>query len=567
MLQVHQADAQTRAAGVIGHRVAQSLPLRFVERPLKFAWNAMTGSSSVVLTCLVIVLALILAARFVLHLKRERPGWKVPSIPIEDLPLWIVSGHVLVYSCFFTYSAVRLFVPLIPLVIVWLMMRATSLSEEIAGRRSSRVALAALTILVVTANLGHAHTFRTSMASRFDSWFPFSLRMDFKLGDGLATLRDELTKKSWTRQRFEELGPVVDENARLLVGASTVHPFPGRRSLQIGYYFGDNAVYLFDHDEPLDRLIETKRIGFVLFTPFQVVNRPANDFGDWQRYRYDGRWGPRRPIVLGQSLGFEAGEYTIQAEFLRLRSHLARRGARLIDGQRGLLTKNPTVLDPISFVVWVLDPKLWPPLDRELQAISSSLEAASEGRVFEALSILEAADAGEISDLGRFRLRLTAARIQADDDRPGKARASVGDAMALLPRNTTVATVLRDAYPTRGATEEISLLFAGLHETKPRHRGLRDLLLSLDLNLAEFALEEGDRPGLIDSCRSIERRLGIPGNVRFASAITEWCGTVGRTLEREGRSVEAEACLSASRVRLAAKSRGNPSAAGAGSGD
>jgi len=100
------------------------------------------------------------------------------------------------------------------------------------------------------------------MASHFETWTPLSLDDDLKPLAGWTDFQQKRTSTSWARRRHEELGPVVDEDNRLLVGASITHTFPGRRLLQTGYYFGDNAVYLFDHDEPIDRLIEDKNIGF-----------------------------------------------------------------------------------------------------------------------------------------------------------------------------------------------------------------------------------------------------------------------------------------------------------------
>ena len=547
MLQTHQVEAQVRATGVIGYRISQAYYPRFVERPLKFGWNALTGSSSTLLACLVIILVLVLITRLVLHLKRRQAGWGLPRIPIEDLPLWTAAVYLLMYSFFFTYYAVRLFLPLIPMVIVWLIVRSASVSTQYVGRRASHGILAILTVTVVIANLGHIHTFRYSMSSHFETWTPFSPATDLSLGAGWSTFQESLTRTSWIRKLYEELGHTVTEDSRLLVGASTFHPYPGRRPLQIGYYFGDNAVHLFDHDQPLDQLIKEKKIAYVLFTSYQTDDRPAIEWGNWQRYRYEGRWGPLEPLTLGKSLGFAYGEYTTQGEFERLRANMARRGARIIFGRRDLLTKRPSVSDPVSFVVWVLDPKNWPPLDLEIQVTSRSLELASEGRMAKALAILEAAEA-KTPKWGRFNLRLTGARILAEHDRPRKARQRVADSLALLPRNTTVATALSEAFPTQPATEEMYRLFTDLQATKPKDRALRDLLLSLALNLAEFAIEAEDRAGSINAFQTIERRLQTPGSRKLTLAIADWCAATGRDLAREGRSAEAEAALSAASI-------------------
>jgi hypothetical protein len=195
--------------------------------------------------------------------------------------------------------------------------------------------------------------------------------------------------------------------------------------------------------------------------------------------------------------------------------------------------------------VWVLDPKNWPPLEHEIEATSRGLELASDGRLREALETLVAAETSEIDDLGRFRLRLTGARILAKHGQPGKAAQRVDDAMAVLPRNTMVSTALRDAYPTPAATAEIYRLFADLQAIKPQNRALRDLLLSLAVNLAELAIERDDHASSIDAFETIEQQLQNPGSRKFTVAIAEWCTPTCRDLARDGREAEADACLAA----------------------
>ncbi len=546
MLQTHVTEAQVRAAGVIGYRVGQGDYLKIVERPLKYGWNALVGSSSTLLACLVIVLVLVLMTRFFLRLKRNQsPRWSLPTVPIEDLLPWTIAGLIFLNSFFFTYYAVRLFLPLIPLVIVWLVVRSASLMTRYAGRRATNVFLSVLTVAVVTANLGHIVTFQDSMASHFETWTPFSLADDFRPATGWSTFQEKRTNTSWARRRYEELGRAVTENARLLVGASLTHTFPGRRLLQTGYYFGDNAVYLFDHDQPIDQLIAEKNIGFVLFTVYQVESRRFNGELVGRRYRGEGRWTSLEPIHMGKSVGIADGEYTTQEEFERLRADMDDRGARIILGRRDLLQRRPSGTDPISFVVWVLDPKNWPPLEREIEATSRGLELASDGRLTEALATLDAADTTDIPDMGQFRLRLTGARILAEHDQPVKAEKRVDSAMTVLPRNTTVSTALREAYPTQAATAQMYRLFVDLQTAKPKNRALRDLLLASAVNLAEFAIEEVDRAGSIDAFEKIEHQLQIPGSRKMALAIADWCTTTCRELTREGRAAEAQACLAA----------------------
>ncbi len=544
MLLTHQAEGQERASEIIGHRVAQSHHLDFLERPLKYGWNAVNGAGSTFLAILVVILVLVLISRWGLRLLRRQAGWKLPTLANEDLPLWTVVGYLLLFASFFGYFAVRLFVPLIPLVIVWLIVRTASLMTKVTGHRAAPAILGGLTVALITANIGHFGAIRDFQFDHFKTWTPFSLAADLRPARGWSEFRKRLTTPTWERQRFEELGHVVTEESRLLVGASTFHPFPGRRTLQIGYYFGDDAVYLFDHDQPLDQLIEDKNIEYVLFTTHQTYDPRAVEWVEQQRYRYDGRWGPPESVPLGASLGFSVGEYTIEGEFDRLRTDLAGRGARIIFGQGKLLKKQPWDFTSSSFVVWTLKPESWPPLQREIEAVSTSLDETSAGRLDEALATLQAAEVGSAT-LGRFRLRLTEARILADHGHPAKACRRLTEALTLLPRDTTLCTALSEAFPKPFSTREAYRHYSELLETAPGNIAVRNLLIGLAVNLAEFALEDGDPAEAVDAFLTIERHLGTPGDRQFNRTITDWCAGQGRTLNREGRSSEAQAALTA----------------------
>jgi hypothetical protein len=544
MLLTNQADAQARASGIIAHRVSQAHYLRFFERPLKFGWNALIGTSSTTLAYLVILLVILLVIGFVIHWGRRKSVKRLSAPPIEDLPMWTVVGYLGVHSFFFIYYAARLFVPLIPLVIVWFMVRSASLANRYAGRRASKVTVVLLATVISIANLGHISTLQDFVSSRFPTWTRPSLAADFSPRAGWSTFHTSLKRKSWARKRFEELGHAVTENRRLLVGPSTFHPFPGRRLLQVGFYFGDKSVYLYDHDQPLDRLIEEERIGFVLFTSHQVDVRPATEWKEGRRYRYRGRWGPLEPLALGRNLGFEFGEHTNREELERLKGHMTRRGARIILGKRDLLSKNPSWSDPISYVVWVLDREDWPPLDRALRAQARSLELVAEARYEGALELLDITET-DTDDWGRFRLRLTAARILTEQNRPGKAGRRITDAMALFPRSTIVATALNEVYSTRLETREMYDLFSGLLSTTPDHRALRDLVLGLSLNLADFAIENGDEEGSVVAFQTIGGHLKNPGSRRFTKSVADWCVVKARLLAESGRSREADAARTA----------------------
>ena len=544
MLLTHQADAQGRASEIAAHSIAHSRYLGMLERPFKYGWNAITGTGSTVMACLVIALVLVLLVRVAARSRRSRFGRPLPTPFILDLPLWTIICHLIVYSWFFSYYATRLFVPLIPLLIVWLFVRVGSLIPENARPRTRHATLALLTVTLVVADLGHFAGVQKYLFSHFRSWSPFSVADDLRPDLGWSELRRRTTSQSWARQRFDELGDVVTEESRLLVGASIFHPFPGRRVLQVGYYFGDDAVHLFDHDQPLDRLIDDKNIEFVLFTTHQTYDRRAIDWEKKQRYQYQGRWGPRASHTLGASLGFSDGEYTIEGEFERLRAAMTARGARIIYGWGELLKKRPAVFSSVSYVVWTLDPTGWAPLEEETEAVSLSLEQALGGMPEKALTTLEAAEA-HAQDLGRFRLRLAGARILAEHDRPDETRRQLAAALSLLPRDTTVCTALSDVFPTSSAAEEAFQLFSEFEAPPPNGIAIRRLLLALAVNLTDLVLESEDWVGSINAFQRIERLLETPGDRRFTLSIADWCASRARLLAQEGHSRAAAAGLSA----------------------
>jgi hypothetical protein len=545
MLRAHQADAQVRATGIIGHRVSQGEYLRFLTRPLKFAWSAMCGSSSTFFACLVIVLMLVLAAGFIVRLRRERLVWRLPALAIEDLPLWTVVGYFASYSFFFAYYLTRLFVPLIPLIIAWWAVRSSSLLTRLLGPRASRLAVAVLTAAVAASNIGHIADLRDSMSSYYQQWSPLSFATDFDPATGWSVLSNQRTRTDWPRQRFEELGWAVTEDARLLVGASSLHQIPGRRVLQVGYYFGDNADFLIDHTQPVDQLIDERRIGFVLFTSYQTENWLNIRGLQGRRYLGDGRWTQVEHLVPGASLGLGDGEYSIQEEFERLRAVMARRGARIILGQRDLLTRQPSGTDPASYVVWALDPARWPTLERELEATSEGLALASEGHLEQALETLDAAARPDLHEMARFRLCLTAARLLCEAGQKENAARRVADAMSELPRNTSVSTALREAYPTSTAIDDMVTLFAGLQDARPKDRPVGDLMLAIMLTRTELAIEDGDRQGTIRGFGALARGLRRPATLKMTSAVAEWCEATARSLAEEGRADEAAAARAA----------------------
>lgn len=546
MLLTHQAEAQERAATIADWRVGRPELHLFdvIERPFMYGWNAVCGTGSTVMACLVVGLLVAIAARFAVQIMSQPIDWRPPTLAVEDLPMWTVAGYLFLHASFFAYYAVRLFVPMIPLVIVWLFVRTASLSSAAVGRRTPGVVAISLTAALVISDLGHVSAIRSYEDSPITKWAPFSLVTDLRPDLGYSELRARLTNSSWARRRFDELGQAVAEDSRLLVGASVFHPFPGRRTPQIGFYFGDDAVYLFDHDQPVNRLIDDFGIRFALFTTHQTYDPRAVLWVDQQRYLGDGRWAPPEPVVQGASLGFSPGEYTIQAEFKRFAATMGRRGARIILGEGDLLTKRPTGANSPSFVVWALDPAKWPPLEHEIEAVGQSLELAGAGRLDRALSTLEATEV-ETSDHGRFRLRMTGARILAEHGRYAAARQRLTEALSLVPRDTRLCTALEQAFPSDSDTRDAHRLFAAMLDVAPNHLTTQNLLIGLAVNLADFAIEAGNGAASIDAFHTSEQLLRGARDRLFSLAVADWCAARARDLAQEGRRVEAHAGFAA----------------------
>jgi hypothetical protein len=160
-------------------------------------------------------------------------------------------------------------------------------------------------------------------------WYAAALPVDFNPSRGVRTMHRWVTATEWPRLLHDRLGKRVSEDARLLVASSIMYPYPGRRVLQLGYYFGDNAIYAIDHTEPLDELLTKYRVKFVILTGFRMDSRVLQ-MKEYTAYEYGGRWSEPRPLRLGASYGFGSGEYSLKRESRFVRKYLEARGARLI---------------------------------------------------------------------------------------------------------------------------------------------------------------------------------------------------------------------------------------------
>ena len=135
-----------------------------------------------------------------------------------------------------------------------------------SGEKAIRWSMALLAAISIFFNLGNYQNKKTFDRATLKEWVPFSIALPLNPIPGLQRAHQEIYSKSWDRMLYEQLADRVDENHRLLVTSSLFQPYPGRRVFQTEVYFGDNAVYLVDHSEPLDEVISKYNIKYVLFT-------------------------------------------------------------------------------------------------------------------------------------------------------------------------------------------------------------------------------------------------------------------------------------------------------------
>jgi len=300
--------------------------LSFPEKWGRFLWSSLLGSSSTVVLCLFILLLLIAIARVALRPTR----WKLPGFDIPHLfhaPLAVVLIHLAFLAYFIPYYPLRIFLPMLPLVLVAIALWFSHFFERF-GSRYAGVASMSLAFVVVFFNVAHYPGYYTREGVRFSqSWAVPTLETD--VVTGVKTIRHFIVTKTAPRFWYDLLGDRVNENARLLVTSSIMHPYPGRRALQMDYYFGDNAIYMIDHNEPLEELIEKYKIRFILISAYHATESFL-DRSTYQRYEYDGKWGMDVPLLLGASYGFRPGQYSLEEEFRFLTEYLERRRSAIL---------------------------------------------------------------------------------------------------------------------------------------------------------------------------------------------------------------------------------------------
>ena len=246
----------------------------------------------------------------------------------------VVTVYMLVAGFVFNRYWPRLSLPLVPLILIFVIGWAHFFLERWPQRRSI-IAVLGCAFVLIASNYGHFADYpsRVGKSPRSAAWFIPNFSTDWRLRTGLKTASVFCCRSGWSRNVYNEVTDIVNEDARLLVTPSLMMSPLGRRHLQTGIYLGDNAIYKIDHTEPLDVLIEQYRVRYVLLSRFR-----EQDFylrkEVYDQYRYQGRW-ESVPLQLGASYGFEPGGYSVEREVNYLLDYLQARGAKIISAMSG----------------------------------------------------------------------------------------------------------------------------------------------------------------------------------------------------------------------------------------
>ncbi len=306
----------------------------FVRWP-RFAWNSLTGNASSLFCALFVLIVILLLIR---PLRRRLSAMRMPiGLSVARYaPAMIIVVHLLLCAFFFRGYALRLFLPLLPLAIIFTILWWYGLLRAFGVRElGGALLVVVLASLVIVLNLGHYPGYQKRMGSGYSEskWDIAAPLADLDLRRAARMFSVHNFSRSWAKKIYSLLESDVNGDARVLVVSSLATPWPGRRLLQAGFYFGDDAVYVVDHDEPLGEVVRKQRIKYVLVTAYgrehSLLGRRVYD-----RYEYDGRYR-QVPLLLGASYGFEPGEYSIEKELLFIKDYLRQSGARLLYSSPG----------------------------------------------------------------------------------------------------------------------------------------------------------------------------------------------------------------------------------------
>ena len=325
--------------------------LFYLQKSIRLTWNAIITHTSA-LSLLLFLLAASTLIFWAVRGRLQSDRRPIETPPLNLLPAFLVLFYSFAYSIFFGFYVTRLFLPLTPFVIITIFLWQRRLLARAAPIVAATIPLLSAVVLAIFHLESYEHMPTYTRAGFYQSWHPVRFS-DLTFRDSIRAFQSTTYFKLWPRQVYDELEGKVSGEAKLLVTSALLHPMPGRRVFQSEVYFGDDAVYVIDHREPLDELISKHKIRYVLFTALATEDRRLME-GYASRYLYDGRWEHGVELVLGESYGFAPGEYTIEKEYHYLADYLAARDATLVAIKRRPKSAGHGLFNNLQWVIFDL---------------------------------------------------------------------------------------------------------------------------------------------------------------------------------------------------------------------
>lgn len=325
-------------------------------RPIRFAWYSISYLSHFVwaLGFFVVVLWLVISWGFKWRRDKE--------LRLLALPTMLVVSHYILYSLFFPNIHVRTTLPLLSLVFVVVVLGGTSWLRQFGLPDHWAFTLILCLVLL-------------SLPLNLENFGRYSGKIEFpklkRVEAGVHHFWRQSYSPSWTRSRYDQLEHLVNSKARLLVASSLMYPYPGRRSFQAHYYFGDEAVYLIDHQDPLEKTLRNCDIRWVLFSGFKADKRVLA-WDRYKRYLYGGDWSSLVPIQLGAALGLDREHFNLRTEYQSLVRQVEALGGRRVSVSPG----QPAEEGGEGWVIYRL-PNLSPRYEESGEGVSESCSGAT----------------------------------------------------------------------------------------------------------------------------------------------------------------------------------------------
>jgi len=328
-----------------------SIDLNVIQRFFVFIWNGISTNTSTIFLLLFLFLGFSIGIfKLLKWLKCKKVNLKFPFL--FYLPWVIVFEYIFLYAFFSNMLLSRLYLPLVPLMIIALVIGYEKIFKSLKIRFSNSIMII-IGLSIILFNIGHYSEFRNFLQKKYSVIWTYPAKfLDLNLPGGYEIFLQQNYRKKWYRQIYEQLHNQVNENARLLI-TSTIHfPYPARRMLQLGFYFGDNAIYVIDHTEPLKDIISKYKIKYLLYTLFRADRRLLSRKKPLLSYQYNGKWSIPESNQVGMSYGFPPGEFTVEKEYLFLEKFLKKKNATPIF-EKGNIKKSMEKLTKSKKKLWI----------------------------------------------------------------------------------------------------------------------------------------------------------------------------------------------------------------------